>query len=119
MHPAVDRYEQAYATEDDGEVERLVAEAFSPGAVLESVYLDQPVVGREALVDHIRSTRARLVGTRSVRTSPVERVGKTLRWTWAFEADGQTVAEGTDFALLDDEGVIERLVVSDGRIPPP
>jgi len=118
MDPAIDRYEEAYATADDGEVERLVAEAFSPVAVLESAYLDQAVVGRAALADHIRSTRARLTGTRSVRTSPVERVGNTLRWTWAFEADGQTVAEGTDIALLDDDGVIERLVVFDERIPP-
>lgn len=116
-HRAVDLYEEAYATEDASQVDRLVREAFTADASFESAYVVQPLVGIQALADHIRHTRDRLAGTTSRRTSPIERVGNTLRWTWVFEADGAVVAEGTDVVVLDDDERISRFVVFDGTVP--
>jgi hypothetical protein len=115
-HPAVAAYERAYATVDPAQARQLVAEAFTEDGVLESPYLDAPVTGREALAAHIAKTREMLVGTTSTHTSSIERVGDTLRWTWAFHAGEQLLSEGMDIAVLRSEK-IARLVVFDGPLP--
>lgn len=117
MSRAIESYELAYTTGEASQIPDLIRAAFAPEAVLESRYLDAPIRGHDALVEHIGVTRQRMQGVTSRRTSPLERVGDTIRWTWAFEADGQVVAEGMDFVVLDASDHIERLVVFDGLVP--
>lgn len=117
MSRAIESYEQAYSTEDESQIPRLIREAFSSDAVFESPYIDGPIHGVDALVEHVRATRDRIEGVASRRTSPLGRVGQSICWTWALEADGATVAEGIDFVLLDEDGQIQRFVVFAGVIP--
>lgn len=117
MSHAIESYERAYSTGDASEIPGLVEAAFTSDAVFESSYVAAPIIGHDALVEHIEATRGRIQGVSSRRTSPLERVGQSIRWTWAFEGDGEVVAEGMDFAVLDYSGRIERLVVFDQRVP--
>jgi hypothetical protein len=95
----------------------LVSAAFSKDVVFESPYIDAPIRGVDAVIEHIESTRRRVGDVTSRRTSALDRVGQTIRWTWAFEAEGSTVAEGMDVAVLDQNDQIEHFVVFDGVIP--
>ena len=117
MERAIELYEQAFSTHDEADIPRLVSLAFSRDVVFESAYLDGPISGVDALIEHIESIRRRVGGVTSRRTSALDQVGQTMRWTWAFEADGSTVAEGMDVVVLDQNDQIEHLVVFDGVIP--
>lgn len=117
MHPAVAAYEAAY-TDPPERIAEHVARSFAPNGSLVSPWLELPVVGHEALRLHIARTRDRLQGTVSRHTSAIERVGDVLRWTWAFDANGQEVASGMDVAVVSDDERIARLIVFDGPTPP-
>ncbi len=118
MHPAVASYEAAYTTTDPSQIDDLVSQAFTEDGKLLSPWIDGAISGQNALAHHIRLTRARLEGTISQHTSAVERVGNILRWTWEFEAEGETVAEGMDIVVLSPDERISLLVVFDGVAPP-
>lgn len=118
MHPAVAAYEAAYTTTDTSQIDALVAQAFTEDGKLLSPWIDGAISGQSALADHIRLTRARIEGTTSRHTSALEGVGNTLRWTWAFEVDGERVAEGMDVVVLGPDEKISLLIVFDGAAPP-
>lgn len=117
MHPAVAAYEAAYEGPEHA-IDDEVARAFAADGALVSPWLERPVVGHAAIAQHVRTTRERLAGTTNRHTSVVERVGDVLRWTWAFEADGQTVASGMDVVVLSEDDRICLLTVFDGATPP-
>jgi hypothetical protein len=119
MHPAVAAYEAAYSVSDPEAIGAQVARAFTPSGVLMSPWLVEPVAGHGALAAHIVRTRKRLEGAVARHTSALDRVGNVMRWTWAFEVDGEVVSEGMDVAVLSDDERIELLAVFDGPRPPP
>ncbi|HZJ10464.1 MAG TPA: hypothetical protein VFD39_12265 [Trueperaceae bacterium] len=118
MHPAVAAYEAVYETGYPEQVADLVVKAFTADATLVSPWLPAPVVGHEAITAHVLRTRDRLVGTVSKHTSSMDRVGDVLRWTWAFEQNAETVAEGMDVAVLAPDERMSLLAIFDGNTPP-
>lgn len=115
-HPAVAEYEAAY-TDSSDRIDGHVARAFVPEGAVVSPWMERPVVGHEAISRHIAATRERMAGTTNRHTSVMERVGNVLRWTWAFDADGQEVASGMDVVVLSPDEKIAQLIVFDGPTP--
>jgi hypothetical protein len=69
------------------------------------------VTGREALCDHIAAFHERRPGHRILITSPIDGHASHVRFAWAMRApDGSTVLDGMDYAEIDDEGRISRIV---------
>ena len=116
-HPAVAAYEVAW-TDPPERIAEHVARAFAPDGVFVTPWLGRPVVGHEAISEHIAASRGRLAGTTVRHTSVMERVGNVLRWTRAFAADGQTVSSGMDVVVLAEDERIALLAAFDGPTPP-
>jgi hypothetical protein len=53
------------------------------------------------------------------RTSEVEVHHRFFRYSWARQEQGRTIHEGVDFGWTDDHGLVQRIVVFNGTLPPP
>jgi hypothetical protein len=89
--------------------DRLLAQVWADRAT----YTDPTVhlTGRAALVAHIDAVLARYPGSTIEMTSAIDLHHAVARFAWKkVLADGTALPEGIDFAELDDDGRLTRIV---------
>lgn len=114
----LERYWSAFHV-DLRQVDGLVAGCFTERARFESAVLAEPVVGRQAIGDHVAGIRALLAEATVRRHTEVQWTHRSARWCWAWRGPSG-VGRGMDvvrFAPGDDR--IELLIVFAGLLPPP
>lgn len=115
----LDRYQRLFNLDlDNAAVAVAAAGCLAPDVVFESARRDRPVVGRDAVVEHLLSIREWVAGSDVRHTTAVDRAGRSRRWCWAVTVGDETV-EGMDVVTLTADGRIARLAVFDRPLPPP
>ena len=113
----IDRYCEVWSEPDERRRAWLLASVWDPQAM----YTDPSVhaANAEELLSHIATVQSRRPGARVVRTSKVDVHHGIARFAWhVVQADGTTLPEGLDIALISAEGTrIERIIGFFGAVP--
>jgi steroid delta-isomerase-like uncharacterized protein len=112
--PTTEQFVEAYETLWDGEYDRqdIVGES----VLVEDPARPEPVRGREALLEHVRESRASFPDL-AIRTEDLVAEGDTVMWEWRMTGTNEGELQGLPPTgnEVDITGM-SKLVVVDGRL---
>lgn len=112
----IDRYCEAWSDPEPAARAAALAEVWGKDARYTDPRVD--TYGAEALLEHIAGVLAQRPGARVVRTSAVQHHHGFARFAWrVIEADGTTLPEGLDIAVIGDDGRITQIIGFFGALP--
>lgn len=113
----VERY-RSLVRLDPVDVVEAVAHCFTEDARFESEMLSEPLVGHDAIAQHVVRIGKALVGATIRHHTCVQSTHRTARWCWGFSGPSGS-GRGMDVARFSDDDRIELIVVFQGLLPPP
>lgn len=119
LDPVLIAYDEAWNTSDATTRRRLLKQSLAPGGELVD-----PAGGRfagiEAIAERIGGFGARFPGARVTITSGVDEHHGFARYAWTItDGEGRTILDGMDVVERSESGLLSRVIMFFGQLPPP